>query len=291
MIGDEQAWFRNGHSTLDHIFVLHSLIDLYVSKKETVYCAFVDYKKAFDLVDRTSLWSKLLKNNIDGNFLKVINHMYSQAKSCIISGSDKSEMFDCNIGVRQGENLSPILFALFLNDFEEFIRGKFQGINILPHEIDSVAYEKGFDIYFKLFTLLYADDTIVLAQSENELQLALDALSVYCKRWFLRVNTDKTKVVIFSRGKIRNIPSFTFENNEVEVVDEYVYLGTTFNYNNRFRKAQNKQLNQARRAMYGLLSKTYQFHLPIDILLELFDQLVLPILLYGSEVWGFEVIN
>ena len=70
-----------------------------------------------------------------------------------------------------------------------------------------------------------------------------------------------------------------------------MYLGTTFNYNNRFRKAQNKQLNQARRAMYGLLSKTYQFHLPIDILLELFDQLVLPILLYGSEVWGFEVIN
>ena len=62
-----------------------------------------------------------MKNNIDGNFLKVINHMYSQAKSCIISGSDKSEMFDCNIGVRQGENLSPILFALFLNDFEEQI--------------------------------------------------------------------------------------------------------------------------------------------------------------------------
>ena len=125
MIGDEQAGFRNGHSTLDHIFVLHSLIDLYLSKKERVYCAFVDYKKAFDLVDRTSLWSKLLKNNIDGNFLKVINHMYSQAKSCIISGSDKSEMFDCNIGVRQGENLSPILFALFLNDFEEFICGKY----------------------------------------------------------------------------------------------------------------------------------------------------------------------
>ena len=75
-----------------------------------------------------------------------------------------------------------------------------------------MAYEKGFDIYFKLFTLLYADDTIVLAQSENELQLALDALSVYCERWFLRVNTDKTKVVIFSRGKIRNIQIFRFEN-------------------------------------------------------------------------------
>ena len=121
LIGDEQAGFRNGHSTLEHIFVLHTLIDLYLSKKERVYCAFIDYKKAFDLVDRTSLWSKLLNNNIDGNFFKVINHMYNQAKSCVITGSYKSNLFDCNIGVRQGENLSPILFAAFLNDFEEFM--------------------------------------------------------------------------------------------------------------------------------------------------------------------------
>ena len=291
LIGEEQAGFRHGHSTLDHIFVLHSLIDLYLSKRERVYCAFIDYKKAFDLVDRSSLWGKLLKNNVDGNFFRVINHMYKQAKSCVISDSKKSDVFDCNIGVRQGENLSPILFALFLNDFNEFICEKFQGIDILPRKIDSALDENGFDVYFKLFTLLYADDTIVLAQSESELQLALDALSQYCKKWFLHVNTSKTKVVVFSRGKIRKIPIFKFQNDIVEVVDEYVYLGTTFNYNNKFRKAQVKQINQARRAMYSLLSKTYQLHLPMDILIELFDQLVLPILLYGSEVWGFETIK
>ena len=109
MLGDEQAGFRNGHSTLDHIFVLHSLIDLHLSRKERVYCAFIDYKKAFDLVDRSSLWSKLLKNNVDGNFFKVINHMYNQAKSCVISGSDKSELFNCNIGrIRPFCNIGPL---------------------------------------------------------------------------------------------------------------------------------------------------------------------------------------
>ena len=113
LLGDEQAGFRNGHSTLDHIFVLHSVIDLYLSSKERVYCAFIDYKKAFDLVDRSSLWNKLLKNNVDGKFFNVIKHMYAQAKSCVISGTEKSSLFDCNIGVRQGENLSPMLFALF----------------------------------------------------------------------------------------------------------------------------------------------------------------------------------
>ena len=176
-------------------------------------------------------------------------------------GSKKYNVFDCNIGERQGKNLSPMLFALiFLNDFKEFICEKFQGSYVLPHKIDSALVENGFDVYVKLFTLFYADDTIVLAQSESELQLALDALSEYCKRWFLHVNTSKTKVVIFSPGKVqKKIPSFTFENDIVEVVDEYVYLGTTFNYNNKFRKSQVKQLNQARRAMYSLLSKTYHF--------------------------------
>ena len=103
----------------------------------------------------------------------------------------------------------------------------------------------------------------------------------------LQVNTDKTKVIIFSRGKVRKIPIFRCDNNVVEVVDEYVYLGTTFNYDNSFRKAQIKQLNQARRAMYSLFSKTYHFNLPIDILLELFDQRVLPM----EAKWGFGILK
>ena len=61
IIGEEQAGFRSGYSTHDHIFALHSIIDLYLNKfnrKKRLYCAFIDYRKAFDLVDRASLWSK-----------------------------------------------------------------------------------------------------------------------------------------------------------------------------------------------------------------------------------------
>ena len=58
-----------------NLYSMHRLIpDWYLSKRERVYCAFIDYKKAFDLVDRTSLWRKLLKNYVDGNFFRVINH-------------------------------------------------------------------------------------------------------------------------------------------------------------------------------------------------------------------------
>ena len=135
---------------------------------------------------------------------------------------------------------------------------------------------------------MYADDTIVLAEDEKELQKALNAVKEYCTSWHLTVNTSKTKVVIFSGGKVRNRYNFTFGDVPVEVVDEYTYLGTTFNYNNRFNKSANNHINEARRSLFSLLNKSANLNLPLDIQLELYDQLVLPILLYGCEVWGLE---
>ena len=77
VIGEEQAGFRSGYSTQDHIFTLHSIIDIYLNKFSTtkrLYCAFIDYQKAFDLVDRSSLWSKLLTYNINGRLMKLIHN-------------------------------------------------------------------------------------------------------------------------------------------------------------------------------------------------------------------------
>ena len=139
--------------------------------------------------------------------------------------------------------------------------------------------------------LLYADDTIIMAESPHELQSALDATFQFCSDWQLTINTLKTKIVIFSRGMIRNKPVFTYGGNALEIVNEYTYLGVTMNYNGKFNKAIAKQVDQARRAMYGLISKCKKLNLPLDLQFELFNQLVLPILLYGCEVWGFQDLS
>ena len=83
-LGEEQAGFREGYSTLDHTFVLHSLVNLYLHRRKRIYCLFVDYRKAFDLVDRSSLWTKLISHGINGNIVAVIYNMYNNAKSCVI---------------------------------------------------------------------------------------------------------------------------------------------------------------------------------------------------------------
>jgi len=197
ILGEEQSGFRDGYSTLDHMFVLHSLLELYLAHGNRIYCAFVDYKKAFDLVDRSSLWSKLISIGVNGNVIRVIYNMYDQAKSCVQYGHCFSGFFSCNIGVRQGENLSPLLFAVYLNDFECHLSYRYKGLDLLSSEVSRMLSDNDVEVFLRLYVLLYADDTVVLAENETDLQLALSALYDYCDMWHLELNTSKTKIVIF----------------------------------------------------------------------------------------------
>ena len=140
ILAEEQAGFRKGYSTIDHIFNLKCLIDLYLFRGKKLYCAFIDYKKAFDSVNRIYLWQKLINNNIDGKMFKIIHNLYANAnaKSCVRIGNSKSTSFSSNIGVRQGENLSPVLFSLFLNDLTEFISHAYDGLNAFTCSFFSV---------------------------------------------------------------------------------------------------------------------------------------------------------
>ena len=292
LLGEEQAGFRNGYSTVDHIFVLNSIVDIYLQKRKKLFCAFIDYSKAFDMIDRSSLWYKLLGAGINGKIINVIFNLYQNAKSCVKSNGKMSDFFSCDRGVRQGENLSPILFAIYLNDFEYFVSRKYSGLSYLSSEINSNNDDDDVEIFLRLYVLLYADDTIVMAASYDEMQKALNAVYEYCELWKLTVNMDKTKIIVFSNGKIKTDNMwFKFGDLIIDIVDDYVYLGVKFNYNKSFKKTIAKQVNQARKAMFSMLSKAKMLNLPTDVICELFNQTVTPVLLYGSEVWGFDDIK
>ena len=173
---EEQAGLRKGYSTTDHIFNLKCLMDLYLFRGKKLYCAFIDYKKAFDSVNRIYLWQKLINNNIDGKMFKIIHNLNANAKSCVRIGNSKSTPFSSDIGVRQGENISPVLFSLFLNDLTEFISHAYDCLNALSYMSKILLSNDEIEVYFKLYILLYADDTVILAESAVELQSALNAI-------------------------------------------------------------------------------------------------------------------
>ena len=114
VLAEEQAGFHKCYGTTDHIFNLKCLIDLYLFRAKDLYCAFTDYKKAFDSVSRIYLWQKLLNNNVDGNiYLKLYIIYMLNAKSCVRIGNSKSTSFPNNIGVRQGETFLLSFFLYF----------------------------------------------------------------------------------------------------------------------------------------------------------------------------------
>ena len=289
VIGPEQAGFRSRHSTTDHAFALHCILAFYLNRHKRVYAAFLDYKKAFDRVDRTYLWLKLISYGIDGKVLNVIRNIYSQAKSCVRTHEGMSEIFRSCTGVRQGENLSPLLFAMYINDFKEFISARCKGLRTLEEE----AAREDLDCYAirGLCVMLYADDTLLLSETEEDLQLALNSTSEYCKQWDIAINPTKSKVVVFSRGKIRKLPKLILDGAELEVTFDFSYLGVCFNYKNTFQKAITKQVQHSSKALYSLLAKCSALNLPFDIQWHLFDHVIVPVLTYGSEVWGVENIK
>lgn len=276
---EAQAGFRKGMSTVDNVFILHGLITHMVNQGKKLFCAFIDFTKAFDYVVRDNLWYKLIKLGLRGNILNIIKSMYTVVKSRVRYENKISEEFSCMLGVRQGECLSPFLFSMFLNDLEEeFI---IQGI-------------EGIDIgMIKLFLLLYADDIVIFSCTPEGLRNGLNYLSVYCQRWKLVVNTSKSNVMVFRKGGMlpRNL-EFSFDNTILEIVNKFTYLGVVFTPGGSFTETQNMLAGQARKALFMLDKYIYRFTtLTTSHLIELFDKLILPILNYCSEIWGFVPAN
>ena len=138
----------------------------------------------------------------------MIKSLYERVKSCVFLNGKKSDFFISARGVRQGENLSPLLFSLFVNDIEEeFISKVCKYIELNDEQLDN---------FIRLLIIMYADDTIILADSEANMQAALKALQLYCDKWKLEINCSKTKITIFSRGKIRpDKYNFVYDNRKI----------------------------------------------------------------------------
>ena len=253
-----------------------------ISKGKKLFCLFIDYKKAFDLVWREALWYKLLRSSVNGKILSVIKNMYKGIKSYVVNGSSHSDYFASCRGVRQGENLSPLLFSLFINDLEE---------SLIEHGSEYLAFDmENIDGLLRLVVIMYADDTVIIANSATQLKRAMKGLEEYCKNWQLQVNCSKTKIIVFGKSRSRH-NSFTLFGETIELVDDYKYLGIMFNYRGNLKKAQSELLKQSYRAMYSLISRGRKLELPFDIMLELFQSLVVPIISYGCEVWGYAMIK
>jgi len=116
----------------------------------------------------------------------------------------------------------------------------------------SEDFENDLQIYVKLFTILYADDTVLLAESVEELHSELNYFYEYCEKWNLKVNTNKSKVMVFSKRRLPINLNFKMNNMELEIVS---VLGTMFQRTGSFKKNKINLAEEASKAMYDILNK------------------------------------
>ena len=226
LIPPHQIGYKKNARTTDHILVLKNLIDKYISliPRKYLYICFVDFKSAFDSVNRNALFSKLWKCEIGGNFLAIIQNMYQNVYYAVKVDGTISGKISSNVGVKQGCVLSPILFNLFLADLPSIFDENCDPVNIQSNPLSC---------------LMFADDVVLMSESAEGLQKCLDKLSIYCSKWDLVVNPTKTKVVIFNKGghKIKR-NYFEYNGTPVEICSHYTYICSHYTH---FRQAKFKK--------------------------------------------------
>lgn len=115
-----------------------------------MYCFFIDFKAAFDGVNRSCLFFKLNEIGVSFKFIKMLEILYKDTMNAVWDGGSLSDWFTTECGVKQGCKLSPVLFSLFLNDLVDYIG---LGVDIRGKKVNM---------------LLYADDVVFIANDPKQ---------------------------------------------------------------------------------------------------------------------------
>ena len=273
-IRDEQNGFRANRSCQDHIYALYSLIKSRMSLKKSTYACFIDAKKAFDRVNRDCLWYKLQCMGIKGKMYTAIKSLYENVACYVkLNGTHITKQFKVLQGVKQGCKISPTLFNIYMNDLAAELDKTDKGIRFGDHKVS---------------LLMYADDVVIVAESEADLQCQLDCLYAWCKKWRLEINAEKTKVMHFtqSQSTIKRY-NFNYGNSVISMTTQYKYLGIWFTQNLDLSVTVREISKSASRAL-GLIISKFKMNggMTYNCYTRLFESLVQPILLYGACIFG-----
>ena len=171
LLSQAQFAYKTGYSTTDAVFVLNAVLS-----SSCGCCGFIDFSKAFDNVNRETLFKTLKQFQISSKLLNLIQNMYSKLKCQVRTSTGESDIFPQSNGVMQGECLSPTLFTAYINEIER-----------LMNDVDEMGvYLNG----VKVSVIIYADDLVFISKTKHCLQHGMNALYEFCSANTLTVNTN-----------------------------------------------------------------------------------------------------
>ena len=175
-----KAGFRKDRGTRDQIANIHGIIEKVREFQKNIYFCFVDYAKAFDCVDHNKLWKILKEMGIPDHLTCLLRNLYAGEEATVRTGHGTTDWFQIGKGVRQGCILSPCLF----NFYAEYIMRNV-GLEETQAGIKSARRNNN--------KLRYADDTTLMAESEEELKSLLMKVKVESEKVGLKLNIQKRR--------------------------------------------------------------------------------------------------
>ena len=275
LIGEEQCSFRQGRGCIDQVFSLRQMSEKACEKGKQLYMCFVDLEKAYDRVDRKGVWEVMKMYGVGGHTLEAVKSFYEGSKACVRVGNGESRMFEVNVGLRQGCVMSPWLFNLYMDAVMKEVNGRVMGKGV---KLEHSGRE------WMINQLLYADDTVLIADSRDSLQRMVNVFGEVCWRRKLKVNVAKSKVMVVSKngGQVVDVQ---LNGERMEQVECFRYLGTDIHENGKLNEEIGHRVREGEKVGGALRAVWRNKKMSVKAMKGMYEAIVVPTVLYGSEAW------
>ena len=264
---DVQAGFRKGRGTRDQIANIRWIIETASEFQKNIYFCFIDYAKAFDCVDHNKLWKILKQMGIPDHLTCLLRNLYAGQEATVRTGHVTTDWFQIWKRVHQGCILSPCLFNLYAVHFMRNARldEAQAGINVAGKNINN---------------LRYADDTTLVAESEEELKSLLMKVKEESEKIDLELSIHKTKIM--TSGPIT---SWQIDGEIMEIVTDFIFLGSKIVADGECSHGIKRRLLLGRKAMTNIDSILKSRDITLSTKVHLVKAMVFPVVIYGYGIW------
>lgn len=269
----EQSGFLTGEECVAQAACLVEVCQRRKIRGKDTFLCFLDLKKAYDMVPHNMLLSTLRQVGLGDIFIKFIERMYNNTYLKMRIGNLLGQSFKYERGVRQGCPISPLLFNIYYN-------------SVLDH-INPISVE---GLTGGIAGLMFADDTVLLAESRMDLILKLDIIKQWMSKYQMEINPSKCGIIVVSENdNIEHNDPIIYDMDIIPMVEEYTYLGIQINKDLNLDTMARHRLSKGRETLEIMRKTLSNDTVPLEYKRMLISSILVPRMNFGSEIFGMSL--